>query len=200
MKFHSAAASASNTKINTLKKVNPYQVDPVVIKNDKVSVTFDANTGMMTQISRVDIPVSASVTNDFFYYKSYGSPGIKGYKYPEKDDRDPHIKNLQPSKSSASSSESGQASGAYIFRPADGSQSGVTQIRDSQSPMITSVMESNMISEVRQQFSAWASQVVRIREGSEVVELEWTVGPIPIDDNIGKEVISRFDTDLDRLF
>jgi hypothetical protein len=25
---------------------------------------------------------------------------------------------------------------------------------------------------------------------------EWTVGPVPIDDNIGKEIISKFTSDL----
>lgn len=29
-----------------------------------------------------------------------------------------------------------------------------------------------------------------------MVEVEWTVGPIPVDDNTGKEVIVRFDTDI----
>ena len=29
-----------------------------------------------------------------------------------------------------------------------------------------------------------------------LVEVEWTVGPIPIDDNIGKEIILRYDTDI----
>ncbi|CAF1486743.1 unnamed protein product, partial [Adineta ricciae] len=29
------------------------------------------------------------------------------------------------------------------------------------------------------------------------IEIQWTVGPIPIDDNIGKEIIVRYDTDID---
>jgi len=29
-----------------------------------------------------------------------------------------------------------------------------------------------------------------------MVEVEWTVGPIPIDDNVGKEIILRYDTDI----
>ena len=28
------------------------------------------------------------------------------------------------------------------------------------------------------------------------MEVEWTVGPIPIDDDIGKEIIIRYDTDI----
>jgi len=30
----------------------------------------------------------------------------------------------------------------------------------------------------------------------ESVEVEWQVGPIPIDDSIGKEIILRYDTDI----
>jgi lysosomal alpha-mannosidase len=30
----------------------------------------------------------------------------------------------------------------------------------------------------------------------ETVEVEWTVGPIPVSDNIGKEIILRYDTDI----
>lgn len=51
--------------------------------------------------------------------------------------------------------------------------------------------------EVHQNFSAWCSQVVRLYPGQRHLELEWTVGPIPVGDGWGKEVISRFDTALE---
>lgn len=72
-----------------------------------------------------------------------------------------------------------------------------------------------MVQEVRQQFSDWASQVVRLYKGQSHVEIEWTVGPIPIEynktythirlryyydkfyyyrDGIGKEIINRVET------
>lgn len=34
--------------------------------------------------------------------------------------------------------------------------------------------------EVRQKFGDWGSQVVRLYNGSKYMEIEWTVGPIPI--------------------
>jgi lysosomal alpha-mannosidase len=40
------------------------------------------------------------------------------------------------------------------------------------------------------------SQEIRIYDGAEIAEVEWIVGPIPIDDNIGKEIIMRYDTDI----
>ena len=42
----------------------------------------------------------------------------------------------------------------------------------------------------------WASQEVILLDGIPLVEIEWTVGPIPIDDNVGKEIILRYDTDI----
>jgi lysosomal alpha-mannosidase len=45
-------------------------------------------------------------------------------------------------------------------------------------------------------FNDWASQQISIYDEGETVEVEWTVGPIPVDDNIGKEIILRYDTDI----
>ncbi len=45
-------------------------------------------------------------------------------------------------------------------------------------------------------YNDWASFEVSLHPGSLVAEVEWTVGPIAIDDNIGKEVIMRYDTDI----
>lgn len=38
-----------------------------------------------------------------------------------------------------------------------------------------------LVSEVHQKFNEWASQVIRIYRGQTHVEIEWTVGPIPIE-------------------
>jgi lysosomal alpha-mannosidase len=45
-------------------------------------------------------------------------------------------------------------------------------------------------------FNDWASQEISLYDGGEVVEIEWTVGPIPINDSLGKEIILRYDTDI----
>jgi lysosomal alpha-mannosidase len=45
-------------------------------------------------------------------------------------------------------------------------------------------------------FNDWASQEISLYDNGTSVEVEWTVGPIPIDDNIGKEIILRYDTDI----
>ena len=45
-------------------------------------------------------------------------------------------------------------------------------------------------------YNSWASQEIRLYDGQRFAEVEWTVGPIPIEDSIGKEIILRYDTDI----
>ncbi|XP_032775635.1 lysosomal alpha-mannosidase isoform X2 [Strigops habroptila] len=93
---------------------------------------------------------------------------------------------------SVGNEESSQASGAYIFRPNSSEPipvSGSKQIS-------TSLVKNALVQELHQNFSSWCSQVVRLHAGQPYVELEWTVGPIPVEDGWGKEIISRFQTPL----
>jgi lysosomal alpha-mannosidase len=45
-------------------------------------------------------------------------------------------------------------------------------------------------------FNDWTSQEISLYDEGEFVEVQWTVGPVPINDNIGKEIIIRYDTDI----
>lgn len=38
--------------------------------------------------------------------------------------------------------------------------------------------------------------MVRVYKNESHAEFEWMVGEIPIDDNIGREIVTRFDTDI----
>ena len=86
----------------------------------------------------------------------------------------------------------GQDSGAYIFRPDVGNASAIPVAM----AVNVSVVKGSVVSEVRQQFAPWLTQIVRLTAGSPVIELQWTVGHIPVDDQQGKEVISRFSTGI----
>jgi len=83
-----------------------------------------------------------------------------------------------------------RASGAYVFRP------------DGQTPVnigvkLTSTLyKGSIVQEVRQQFDSWVSQTVRIYPNEDYIEFDWVIGPIPDTDQIGKEVITRFDSNL----
>ncbi|XP_055014640.1 LOW QUALITY PROTEIN: lysosomal alpha-mannosidase [Boleophthalmus pectinirostris] len=92
--------------------------------------------------------------------------------------------------SDGNNSDSDQPSGAYIFRP------------NSSTPFVISktakiqLIQTSVVQEVRQVFSSWVSQVVRLYSGSRALELEWTVGPVPVQDDLGKEVMTRLDTNI----
>ncbi|NXL71769.1 MA2B1 mannosidase, partial [Leptocoma aspasia] len=83
-----------------------------------------------------------------------------------------------------------QASGAYIFRPNASAPIPVAK------RAATRLLKTALVQELHQNFSAWCSQVLRLRPGQPYLELEWTVGPIPVADGLGKEIISRFETPL----
>ncbi|XP_077995437.1 lysosomal alpha-mannosidase-like isoform X2 [Glandiceps talaboti] len=57
-------------------------------------------------------------------------------------------------------------------------------------------IKGNLVEEVHQEFTPWLSQVVRLYKGQKHAEFEWTVGPVPFKDGLGKEIITRFDTPL----
>uniref|UniRef100_W8C2M5 Alpha-mannosidase n=2 Tax=Ceratitis capitata TaxID=7213 RepID=W8C2M5_CERCA len=78
-----------------------------------------------------------------------------------------------------------RSSGAYIFRP-NGTEFLIG------STVSFSIYEGAQVKEIHQRFNPWVSQVIRLYEGLNRVEFEWLVGPIPISDNFGKEIITRF--------
>lgn len=81
----------------------------------------------------------------------------------------------------------GPASGAYIFRPDGEVLSDLHHMRVLRGPVVT---------EVHQVFSDYTSAVIRVWDKALHVEVEWTVGPIPIDDKKGKEVVLRYASSL----
>ncbi|XP_067170658.1 lysosomal alpha-mannosidase [Apteryx mantelli] len=93
---------------------------------------------------------------------------------------------------STGNEENPQASGAYIFRPNRSEPFPVSGSKQ----VPTYLVKNALVQEVYQNFSSWCSQVVRLYAGQPFVELEWTVGPIPVADGWGKEIISRFETTL----
>lgn len=84
-----------------------------------------------------------------------------------------------------------RSSGAYIFRPIPETVPELVGI-----DVAVQVIRGDLVDEVHQVFNDWISQVVRAYKTENYVEFEWLVGPIPIDDVIGKEIVSRFTTDI----
>ncbi|EDW77500.1 uncharacterized protein Dwil_GK24524 [Drosophila willistoni] len=77
----------------------------------------------------------------------------------------------------------------YIFREND-------EIEVLTDDVEFSVYDGTLVKEVHQQVNEFISQVIRIYEGVNRVEFEWLVGPIPIDGDVGMEVITRFQSSI----
>lgn len=87
--------------------------------------------------------------------------------------------------------ETSQASGAYIFRP-NGSSSPIKP--DVESPL--TVLRGPIVHEVHQKINSWIYQTTRLYKGKDHAEVEFIVGPIPIDDGVGKEIATEIKTTL----
>ena len=82
---------------------------------------------------------------------------------------------------------SSQASGAYIFRP-----NGTAPHAVGDSSIQASCTDGAVVQYVRRAIGDWTTVEYRLWQGASHVEIDYTVGPIPIDDGLGKEVVSRF--------
>ena len=86
----------------------------------------------------------------------------------------------------------------YYFRPQPGTN---LTVLEPKAPQLT-VIKGQVVQTVFQRWNPWLSQTVRLYNNpsddvqSSMVELEWTVGPVGIDDARSKEVVTKYTTDL----
>ena len=136
----------------------------VASTNGVVTLSFDGDTGLLSHFSSARSGLSQPLTQALGFYNSSAGTHIG----------DPGI------------------SGAYIFRPNSSTLFPIAW--GTNESLMLSVVEGPVVNETRQVFAAaWASQVVRLWASAGNVELELTVGPIPIsfNDTKGREVVSR---------
>ncbi|XP_063836494.1 lysosomal alpha-mannosidase-like [Ostrinia nubilalis] len=81
-------------------------------------------------------------------------------------------------------------SGAYSFRPDSDRPTPVTE------KVTYHAVRGSLVKEIRQRFSDWITQVIRLYRGEEFLEVEWVVGPVPLGTDLGKEVVSVFSTNI----
>ncbi|XP_059645279.1 alpha-mannosidase At3g26720 isoform X2 [Cornus florida] len=81
-----------------------------------------------------------------------------------------------------------QASGAYVFRP-----NGTFPIK-SEGQVSLTVMQGPVMDEVHQHINSWIYQITRVYKGKEHAEVEFNIGPIPVDDRVGKEITTQITT------
>ncbi|CAL8087779.1 unnamed protein product [Orchesella dallaii] len=89
-----------------------------------------------------------------------------------------------------------RASGAYVLRP-----NTTNSVRNQPTPVTERLLSYSIykgvhVTEVHQIFTNWISQIIRLYDKSDLVELEWLVGPIPIEDGYGKEILTKYSTSI----
>ena len=85
-------------------------------------------------------------------------------------------------------------SSPYSFQPADGTGYN----RASNQSVSLSIYRGSTVHVVVQRWNDWLVQTVRLWANATVpsVEVEWTIGPVEIDDGISREVVTRYTTSV----
>jgi hypothetical protein len=144
--------------------------ETVSISNSFYTLTYSTSTGLLQSLA-VAGGASQPLVQDFFYYSSFQDPTMQYGDH--------------------------QNSGAYIFRP--NATLTLMPVRDSPGENVTIVSVTNdgsVVQEIVQQFSSWLTQTTRLTAGEDSIEFIWTVGPVPIDDGVGKEIITRYSSSI----
>jgi hypothetical protein len=143
----------------------------VEISNGLLNVTFDSSTGMIRRISTTDVDLE--VNQQWGYYTSFDSA------FDRSED---------------GTSRNSQNSGAYVFRP-NTPEKNFHPVH----PMAKKAVfvNSSVGTDVHVSFDKpWIRQVTRLIVGKPYVEIEYTVGPIPISYGRGKEIATKFWTPI----
>lgn len=83
-------------------------------------------------------------------------------------------------------------SSSWEFCPSGGS----VDLSDYNS-ILVSALQYDGFAEVTQKVNDWLWQTVRVYENKDFAEFDWVIGPVADKPVVGKDVVTRFDTDLD---
>ncbi|XP_062075866.1 alpha-mannosidase-like [Humulus lupulus] len=161
-------ASSTGKNRNLLSKIKNPQNDTIEVGPRDLKLTFSSTSGQLKQIYNSKTEVDVLIQQSYLWYGS--SIG----------DSDSQV-----------STSCAMASRAYIFRP-----SGAPPTIVSRSVPLK-VIRGALVDEIHQEFNSWIYQVTRLYKDKEHAEVEFTIGPIPIDDGVGKEVITRLATNME---
>jgi lysosomal alpha-mannosidase len=151
----------------------PHAATTTSIENNMLRLTFDTRTNALISLLDRTTNQTLQVGQNFHYYN--GSTG--------------------------NNAASDQESGAYIFRPNATAVFGVctsAACGGADTPVKLIVRRGPWVAEVRQLWGSgaandtWVAQTLRLYADAASVEVVADVGPIPIADGRGKEVITRF--------
>lgn len=137
------------------------------LQNSCISATFDVSTGLLTGISAGD-GVVVPFNQTWGYYTSFDSV--------------------------LDSTNKEQNSGAYIFRPSVPDQKLLLLTpKRGAAKFVPTPVGIDVYSFFEE---PWIWQITRLQNNSPYIEIEYHIGPIPIDDNRGKEIVTRYSTPI----
>ncbi|EGZ21682.1 hypothetical protein PHYSODRAFT_360129 [Phytophthora sojae] len=165
--------SIGNTIVHEQNVSEDVDDEVVVLENHHLRAEISKKTGSITKLANKKKNIQIPLSLDVAYYQAFQGDGPK--------------------------------SGAYIFRPdsnktypvTDGASNGAASapLPDVTMVELQTTSRSNAMSVPRVAFKigSWVTLEYRVNDDDKFLEIEWTVGSVPIDDKKGKEVIMRFD-------
>ncbi|XP_026747566.1 lysosomal alpha-mannosidase-like [Trichoplusia ni] len=80
--------------------------------------------------------------------------------------------------------------GAYVFRPMDPQPILISDYFEAKA------LKTDIVQELHLKFSTYAGVALRLYTGLPTIEVDWIVGPIPMDDGYGKDVFIRYASNI----
>jgi len=173
------------------------QKKSVIIQNDVIEIKFEM--GVMTKITLLAENIDVDIKQEWGYYTSF-QQSLVDQKDSDAGFHSVELEQCIPTKSHVKefpwvSGRATQNSGAYIFRPSSPTEQ-LNKI--GVDPSKTKVFSDDILTEIHTGFEVpWIKQITRITKGQPYVDIEYTIGPIPINDQKGKEVVTRFISDIE---
>jgi hypothetical protein len=159
----------SYPSLRHLRTTSPaVEINGTSIENARIRLEFDATTGLMSSWTDKASGRRHSFGQQFYWYESSNTSSVG-------------------------------CSNNYYFKPQPNT---TLRVLEPSAPQLT-VRRGRVVTSVVQRWNEWLQQTWRLYTAEGVddvqggqVEVEWTVGPIAIDDGRSKEVVAKYTTDL----
>eukprot|EP00549_Striatella_unipunctata_P022216 CAMPEP_0118724818 /NCGR_PEP_ID=MMETSP0800-20121206/32802_1 /TAXON_ID=210618 ORGANISM="Striatella unipunctata, Strain CCMP2910" /NCGR_SAMPLE_ID=MMETSP0800 /ASSEMBLY_ACC=CAM_ASM_000638 /LENGTH=585 /DNA_ID=CAMNT_0006633461 /DNA_START=54 /DNA_END=1810 /DNA_ORIENTATION=+ len=155
------------------------------ISNGVLEMTFDSKTGLLQKVETAE-NVVIHLNQSWGYYASFDSRK-RTFRSRKENERSPQTDTSH----TENDPNLEQNSGAYIFRPSEPTFFEATPNFDA------TIFQCPSYTEIRTSFhEPWIQQTTRIVTGKPFIDIEFCIGPIPVEDGIGKEVVTRFSSSI----
>lgn len=168
-----------------------------VVSNGVLSLAYDTATGRITSVTNTAAGVTAAVQQEFLWWNSSASGN--GWGNTNKQNSGAYM--CVPSAAARARAPNPAAVGRLaphltLFARCSFRPNGTKAFPVTTGAPTLSIVRGAVVSTITQVWAPWLTSVTRLYAGADDFEMEWTVGVIPIDDALGKEVISRWTTNI----